>query len=162
MPKTKHLEHIVQLIHNELPSLRYDLENASTVYTVQQCAQRVFNLVQLVLYHLVEDTYGKVPLPPPGLITQATIVTPSNDSMSEIAPSSVPSVFITQNGTQIVPPIGSSQSPITVPRGAPVVLSDLVLRQGSAELPPEENGVPNIIVRSGAPLPPEVEAILEK
>lgn len=75
-----YLRNLIQIAQVDLPQLAHDLENASTIYTVQEAAKRMHNIVTYLVHHVVlsdpstiaaaaaarEQQPPPLPAPPPG------------------------------------------------------------------------------------------------
>lgn len=48
-----YLNNLIQIARVDLPQLAHDLENASTIYTVQEAAKRMHNIVTYLVHHVI-------------------------------------------------------------------------------------------------------------
>lgn len=48
-----YLNNLIQIAREELPQLAHDLSNASTIYTVQDAAKKILNILQYVVHHVI-------------------------------------------------------------------------------------------------------------
>jgi len=176
------LPNLLQIARVEMPSLQHDIQNASTLFTLQSATQRLYNVVAHILHDVLIDAETRsdpalnasiatvVPPPAPrpapapaiggllplSLVSQpvmGTAVMPGMPDMTVEA--GVTNVVVTPQGTRVIGPQGGPA--VTLPPNTPVSLPMAV---GQPVLPTDENGVPNVVVQQGGAMTPEVAAAL--
>jgi len=58
---SKYLPELVKIAQDEMLSLQYDIQNASTTFTLQAATQRLFNIVSYLLHDAILDAYSRMP-----------------------------------------------------------------------------------------------------
>ena len=180
----KYLRELVEFAQHEIPLLNNDLQNASTLYSLQAATQRLFNITTYLLHHAVYAAYeqGTMPvtapvvvptpvaapapvavtptsgmpaLPPPNLITQPLPSAQPATNLGDV-PSTpgVANVIITAQGTRVIAPSGVSTM---VPQGEPVGLEATV---GAPPTPLSEPGVETIVLPPGGGVTPDLAEAL--
>lgn len=175
----KYLNDLVRIAKVDLPSLQYDFQNASTLYSLQAACKQLFNITNYLLYHAIENATnpssdGMVPvtrvapvapaapvspvmveLPAPPFITQPIAApAPAIDASGASVQPGVTNVMITSNGTQVISPTGVST---ILPPGEAV---DLATSTGRPVPPPAPPGVDQVILPPGGGMTPDVLAAL--
>lgn len=185
MSENPRLHELIRQARTELPSLQFDLQNASTHFSLQGASQRLFNLTAQLLYYVIEEalpqTAQSAPSPtPPAVRAQAPI--PMSHPVSTSAPMlpPVPLVGIPSPSAAPamgLPPDAPVQPGITnvfvTPQGTQVVAAsgasavlppgeavDLATATGMPVPPPAPPGVAQVILPPGGDMSPEVAAAL--
>jgi hypothetical protein len=60
---SQYLATLVKIAQEDMPSLQYDIQNASTQFTLLAGVQRLFNVVAYLLHHTIEDAYANMGAP---------------------------------------------------------------------------------------------------
>lgn len=181
MSTNPRLQELIRLAQAEMASLQFDLQNASTHFSLQAATQRMFNVMINLLYFAVEEAYQEpasaqpAPAPAPVPVSRpvAAVATlpmlPPAPLVGMPSPSSAPTmglppdapiqpgitnVFVTPQGTQVVAASGASA---TLPPGEAV---DLATATGRHEPPPAPPGVAQVVLPPGGGISPEVAAAL--
>lgn len=166
---TSGLKELIRIYQEDLPSLQYDVGNASTLHTLWPVTKRVFNVVITVLHYIISEELKKegievatpaaasspVVLPPPSVLSMPGLSPPAlprMPGMPDTPQSDVAEVFISANGIRVVPPAGAGQA-MTLPPGSAV---DLAAMTGKPELPPAPPGVAQVVLPPGGALSAEV------
>lgn len=187
---SKHLPRLIKMVNEEVPSLKYDITNASGPYQLREICEKLLVMVDYLLHHIIEDAGGApraavpaprpvpppppppppllpMPAPPPGMarlrppIDVAQPAPASRPAMDSSLPSDVP----VQPGitNAFITPQGTT---VVAPTGARSTLPPgmAVPIEISAGLPPEPppapDGVAQIVLPPGGGMTPELEAAL--
>lgn len=176
---SKYLNDLIRIAKIDLPSLQYDFNNASTLYSLQAACQRLFNITNYLLYHAIDSATCPssngvvqvarvtpvapvepvapvvVDLPAPPFIAQPIAApTPAVNASGAAVQPGITNVMITSNGTQVISPTGVST---ILPPGEAV---DLATSTGRPVPPPAPPGVDQVILPPGGGMTPDVLAAL--
>jgi hypothetical protein len=163
---TPGLGELIRIYREDLPSLQYDVGNASTLHTLWPVTKRIFNVVITVLHYIISEELKKegidvaspatspspVVLSPPPVLSMPGLSPAAIPGMPNMPQSDVTEVYIAANGTRVVPPAGAGPA-VTLPPGAAV---DLAAMTGKPELPPAPPGVAQVVLPPGGALSAEV------
>ena len=158
---TQHLNYLIQLVREELPSLQHDIQNGSNALALRPSVERLFNIVSHLVHNEIEEGFpsGNLPadlLVPPPIITQPTLSPPQAPEIPDITASDVPQVVVTPTGTRVIPPRGTGPA-VMLPPGVAVDLTHLPSRPEPPAAPP---GVAQVVLPPGGALSPEAAAAL--
>ncbi len=67
MPNHKYLPNLIQQARDVIPSLQYDMQNASTTFSLQAACQKMLETITYILHHCIVDAASSVraaPTPP--------------------------------------------------------------------------------------------------
>ncbi len=115
LDKNKYLTTLIKIAKDEIPQLNYDITNASTLFTQQKCLERLTVIVTYLLHHAILNS-GAADVAVPAV---QAVAAPPPGSVQGIAPSSVPEVVVTAEGTHVIPP-GGAGNVVTAPPGVPI------------------------------------------
>ena len=181
---TPYYDELLRTLHpnGDLTQLPYDVQNAPPA--MREITTKMFNVVSALLYHNVALTEELVrlnvlqrqsptPLPvapvtqtvPTYLPTLPTLSMPRLSSPTsmpggapgDVTPCDVPQVVITAQGTRVIPPAGTTATPVVLPPNTPV---DLTRVQAAPAPPPAPDGVAQVVLPRGGALPAEVQSAL--
>lgn len=184
---SKYTPVLLKKARDEFESLKYDFQNASTLYSLQAACQKLMEIVEYILHDSILDApvapQAAPPAPAPvpvaiptvrATLQRPTLATdlpqpgsaprlpgasaPEIPGMADVAvQAGVANVFVTSQGTKVVGPTGVTAA---LPPGAPVSLADV---SGVPELPPPpEDGVNVVLPPGGAELSPEMASLLHR
>lgn len=184
---SKHLPQLVKFAQ-ELPSLQYDLQNASTIYNLRDVSSRLFNIVSYMLHDVILDAYASmtpaeasaaasralpasapsplhapVPAQATGVLPQPPTITGPSLGMPSIP--GIPDGIVATPGAMNV--VVTPQGTRVMAPGAtqPVVLPpgapvDLASVTGQPELPDAAPGVAQVVLPPGGGMTAELAAAL--
>ena len=184
---TKYTQALIDIMERHLPQLEYDLTNATTLYTLQDCTKKLHQILSYVVHHIVEDEYVKLMAARPPAATMMPAVAPPPPPRPAIAPQAVthPASAVTRmplphlGGPAGMPTMGAVSAPAQgggakvmdvsiTPQGTRVALPGgpvMELPPGSpVEIPeatqPVLNGPNDVVLPPGGGLGPEAQAAL--
>jgi len=180
-----YLRELIQIAQEELPSLQYDIQNASTLFTQQAALQRMHNIMTYLVHSRILEAYQQagIPVPPPQAAQQPPPVAPPvarppagvpGMRLPPIGPSAAPQptgqmvteVIVTPTGSKVMTPGGA---PMAFPPGAHIETAPYMPPVGPAGhipyVPPAPSPQPTgpvteIVLPQGGGLTPEVAAAL--
>jgi hypothetical protein len=165
---SQYLSSLIHIVNEEMPLLEYNIGNASTIFTQQECLKQLHKIVLYMIHHNIIAAGGS-PDPvqqavPPGIAAlqrqngnslqlprfpTSGNQNPSPDPMIP-GPSDVAEVVMTPGGTRVIPPRGSGPV-LSVPQGSPVDATFGQPRRGNYPAQPlpatNPDGTPNIVVQ---------------
>ncbi len=167
-----HLERLIHIARHELPALQYDLQNASTIYSLQAACQRMFETFSLLLHHVVIESAARDPkykqamAVPQGATATRRVApaVPVSRPMIAPAPRPAPPVAASSSGLDgLLPPPPSMSGPLPgsppnpampdVPPAQPGVANVFVTSQGTQVVAPDGS---RAVLPAGAPVGPEL------
>lgn len=182
---TRLMPYLIEIMEKHLPQLDHDINNATTLYTLQDAVRKLHQIVTYVVHHVVEEEYMKLvasrapaatmvpaaPVPPPPRPAMAPQAIPQPAS----AISRMPLPFL--GSTSSMPSMGPAPSVPAqqrvmdvniTPQGTQVKMPGgpvYELPPGAPVLIPEPaqpilNGPNDVVLPPGGGLGPEAEAAL--
>jgi hypothetical protein len=138
----KYLKEMVHFAQHEMPSLKYDLQNASTHFALQAATQRLFNAFGYVLHTVILSAYDDLP--------QATPASPPQVVPSQMVPSQMVPATPILPATRLVaaaPP--APQPQLVVPGAFPQLPPPPAVEQPSCSAPVQIPGTPDVPIQPG-------------
>jgi hypothetical protein len=142
-----YLRELVDFAQKEIPLLQNDLQNASTLYTLQSATQRLFNVTTYMLHHIVHAAYESgsapatpvaPPAPPPA--PPAPVLAPAQQAPSQVAPAfAVPAGMPRLPAPNAIPqptPGSAANSDPNGPNVTPGVTNVIITPQGTQVVSP--------------------------
>jgi len=161
----KYLRELIDFAQREIPTLQYDFQQASTLYSLQSACQRQFNILTHMLHHIIYAAYenGVAPTAPPTPVAQvlAPVVAPpppAHITAPMIAPALPPPSAIPQPALSPAADLAGTPNVDVQPGVTNVIITPhgtrVVAPTGAATvLPPGEHV--DIAAATGIPVPPD-------
>ena len=143
-----YLNNLIQIAKEELPLLQYDIEHASTIFTLQATCKRMHDILAYLTHHVIlsdpavaQHTRSLQPSKPIQETAEPTGHPPAQNYYPHLAPAISPIAHHVPNGN--LPPIGQQ-----IVQSSNVV--EVVMTKGQTKVIPPK-GIP-IIAPAGVPV----------
>jgi hypothetical protein len=174
MASSKYLGELIRIARDVMPSLQYDLQNASTTFSLQAACQKMFDTLGFVLHHCIQEAAANMqaapvaaqPVPQPTPIVRPAPIVPVAAPLQR----SFPAPQHLADAIASLPPPPALSQPLTAPpavtgmpdvQAQPGVASVFITSQGTQVIAP--GGAKTVLppgaavdLAASAGLPPEL------